>query len=393
LPGAISGHATDANTHEPIEALEVCAYPLHEENEEEWFCAKTDASGQYEIAQVPAGEWGVEFWGRPVGYVIQYWEDKARSSEADPIEVESTPVTGIDAELTPGSEIDGTVRSSGWSGIPLVEVEVCAWSYPEEFLGGCASTDAAGEYAIRGLPPAEYEISFYPWGSNFLSQYYDHKEHPWEADLLPVGEAEVVSGIDADLDVGAEVAGSVFSNATAAPLASIYVCAIEAEVGELQECAETDKKGRYLLGPLPDGNYKIVFSINFEEWYEEEFGGEEDDGYPTQYWNNQTTLAAANVISLASGDFVSGIDARLGPLAPQPLSSGSVQVPLPPSKPLVTKPLPVPLQKHCRKGFKRKKVKGKVRCVRRKKHHHRRHATSSASEAAVPSALRPLFAR
>jgi hypothetical protein len=371
FPGSISGTVTAAMSGDPIAGIEVCAFPLGGEEEEELRCAETDEAGEYEIGNVAPGEWKVEFWGTSLGYVPQYWQDKDHWSEADPVVVESAPVTGIDAALLPGGEIQGTVRSGGAA---LEGVEVCAWGYPNEFFAGCAISNSAGAYALRGLAAAEYEVGFYPEG-NILPQYYDHKAHWWEANLVPVGEEEVVTGIDADLEAGAQIAGSVTSNATGAPLGSIYVCAIGASSGELFECTSTDEEGHYVLEKLPGGSYKVVFSIDFEEWYEEEFGEEEDDGYPTQFWNGQTTLAAANVISLVAGQSATGIDARLGPPASQPSGGGSgpaqVLMPPPVRPPVTTLPIPTPKHKHCRKGFKRKKAKGKVRCVKRKKHRHR----------------------
>lgn len=387
--GAISGTVTDEVSGEPIANLEVCAFSLREEEEEEWRCSETDEAGEYEISDLTAGEWGVEFSGRPLGYVIQYWEDKAHWYEADPVVVESEPVTGIDAQLVRGGEIQGTVKAAT-GGAPIGEVEVCAWGYPGELFAGCTQTNSEGKYALAGLAAAEYEIGFYPWEGNFVNQYYDHEANWWESDLVPVAEGEVVTGIDADLETGATISGTVYSNATGAPLAEIVVCSIEVESGELWNCTQTEGSGRYTLERLAAGSYKVVFSIDFEEWYEEEFGEEEDDGYPTEFWNQQTTLAAANVISLTTGQATSGIDARLGPPASQPSLSGSGSAPVlgpPPVR------LPVPVRKRCRKGFRRKKVKGGSRCVRRKKHPHRRHAGSSASAAALPPAVRPLFAR
>jgi hypothetical protein len=398
FPGAISGTVTDGQTAEPIADLEVCAYPLNgeEEGEEEWRCSETDEAGEYEVTNLAEGEWKVEFWGPPLGYMVQYWQGKGRWSEADPVVVEATALTGIDAELLPGGEVQGTVRAAA-GGATLEEIEVCAWGYPGEFFAGCTLTDSAGEYALRGLSPAEYEIGFYPGeSSGLLAQYYDHKENWWEADLVPVEAEEIVTGIDADLNTGAQISGSVYSDATGAPLSFIYVCSIDAPNKELWDCTETDENGHYVLDRLPGGSYKVVFSIDFEQWYGEEFGGEESDGFPTEFWDNQSTLAAANVISLAPGQSVTGIDAHLGSPASPPSSGGSVtvQVLVPPAAlpaPQGTAPTTAPKHKHCRKGFKRKKVKGKYRCVKRKKHRPRHRAGRAATAAAADTALLPSF--
>lgn len=368
FPGAISGTVTDAGTAEPVADLEVCAFLFEEE--EEWHCAETNSDGEYEIADLPAGEWGVEFWGAPRGYIPQFWDGKERWSEAGPVVVGSTPVTGIDAQLLPGGEIQGTVREAS-GGAPVAEAEVCAWGLAEglgEFFAGCVVPDGTGHYALRGLKAAEYEVAFYPYEGNLVTQFYDHKAHWWEADFVPVAAEEVVTGIDADLEAGAQISGTLYSDATGSPLPFISVCSIEAASGELWGCTQSDEDGRYVLDRLLAGSYKVVFSIDFEQWYEEDFGGEEDDGFPTEFWNNQATLAAANPIALATGQSVTGIDARLGPPPFQP--PAAVVTPPPAATPLA---LPAPKRKHCRKGFKRKKVKGKYRCVKRKKHLRRHH--------------------
>jgi hypothetical protein len=119
---------------------------------------------------------------------------------------------------------------------------------------------------------------------------------------------------------------------------------------------------------LSAGAYKVVFSPELWEFFPgEAFPGEDDDGYPTQFWSNQTTLAAASVLSLGVGGSAGAIDARLGPPGVTP--------------PIVTRLIPKKLTKHptkhprkqCKRGFRHKKVRGKDRCVRAHKHRRRHH--------------------
>ncbi len=373
--GAIAGTVTDAKTAEPIEGVEVCAWTLEEE-----FAGcdiSTSSDGSYVVAGLDPGEYKVEFWPEGLPYEFQFYEGTQSWSKAKPVVVESGETTsGIDAELAPAAGIEGTV-TRGSDGEPVEEVEVCAWPLSEEGFGGCTGTAGDGSYSLSGLEPGEYKVEFWPGftGQNLAYQFYKDRDRWLEADAVLVEAGETTPGIDAELHPGATISGTVSRAATGAPLEEIRVCSVDGPTGQLWICTRTEPNGSYELPFHSKGQYKVVFSVNIAEWFgEEEFIAEEEDGFPNQYWNSQATLAAANVVPLATGQAVSGIDARLGPPAP------TVVVP-----PVVKTPVHHK-RRHCRKGFKRKKVKGKVRCVRRHKHH--RHHRSLAR---IPREQRPLF--
>ncbi|MGN6216501.1 MAG: MSCRAMM family protein [Solirubrobacterales bacterium] len=388
--GSISGTVTDAETAEPVEGVEVCAWPLSFENEEEEFfgpfCEDTDASGEYTLSEVPNGEYEVEFWGVPQGYLIQFYDGEAHGWEADPVTVKDSAVTGIDAELLRGGEIEGTVTRSS-DGEPVEGVEVCAFTAAEEEFAGCELTESNGTYALGDLEPGEYKVEFWPAesGQNLAYQFYDHRDRWEEADVVEVEAGQATGEIDAELEPGALISGTVTSAATGATLREVPVCSIDPPTGQLWICDWTDSSGHYDLPFLSKGEYKVAFSLEFREFFgEEAFPGEENDGYPTQFWNNQSSLATANVIPLATGQSASGIDAHLG------------------TPPAVTPPPTVPpvvhrkKHKHCHKGFVKKKVKGKVRCVKRHKHRHqRRHHRAARLDGfqspLFPGAQRPPF--
>ncbi len=377
--GSIEGTVTGSDTHEGVEGVEVCIYGFETEGEEEFFsdCVFTDSEGTYAIEEVPAGEYEVEFWAEGTGYLSEYYPDF--------VVVGGGAVTGIDAELSRASVIEGTVlRSSDEE--PVEEVEVCAWGIEEEEFGGCTETGFNGTYELE-VPPGEWGVEFWPvfTGQNLTYQYFDHRDRWGEADGVLVEEGETVEEIDADLDPGATISGHVTSAAGGAGLEEILVCAIDATTNELALCTWTFE-GEYELPFLPAGQYKVAFSLDRNEWFGVEFF-EDADGFPTQYWNNQTTLGVANAIPLGVGQAVSGIDARLG----TPSSGGGQSAVIVPPATILPSPIHK-AKKHCRKGFKRKKVKGKYRCVKRKKHRRHHHRRSSARVSATPSgslSLRP----
>jgi hypothetical protein len=385
--GSISGTVTDAGTAEPIEGLEVCLWPF--QGEEPLDCIFTDSAGEYEFSELEAGEYEVEFWGKPLGYIEQFWDGKDHWWESDPIVVGSEPVTGIDAAMVLGGTIEGTVTEAS-GGAPVEEVEVCAWDFVNERYAACAYTEFDGGYALQALPSGEYQIEFWPWEGNLLGQLYDHKYDWSEADVVSVEAGEVVPGIDAELDAGGTISGTVYSAATGTPLKWIYVCSVEAATGELWSCTDTDGEGNYVLDRLFPNSYKVVFSLDFNEFFEEEEFEEEDDGFATQFWNNQTTLAAANPISLSLGQAAAGVDAHLTSstsVVQPPTSGGTTIIIINNTPPAVIRSAGP--HKRCRKGFVRKKVKGKVRCVKRRKHRHHRHRVAARPLAGPATVLDP----
>lgn len=358
--GSIAGTVTDAPTGEPIEGAEVCAEAIEEESN--GACGYTETDGTYFIGGLSAGEYRVWFWGSNQ-YEFEYFDGKKNWDEADPVEVPSGgQATDIDADMDRTATISGTVLATA-DGLGVEEVEACAYPLDpaEETFSQCGYSDADGTYKIKGLVAGNYKVEFWAGftGRDLAWQFYDHKPRYQDADVVSVAEGEWLEGIDADLFPGASIEGHVSSLATGLPLEA-RVCSIEAASGRLITCTWTDEGGAYRLRSLPEGSYKVVFSPELWEFLPDEaLPGEEDDGFPTQFWNGQTTIAAANVLALATGGSATGVDARLG-LSPAPPAATA-----PPARP--------PIRKHrkCRRGYRKKLVRGKRRCV--KVHRHRRH--------------------
>jgi hypothetical protein len=370
IKGAITGPGSV-----PIAEVWACAY-LTEGEEFEESCDFTGSSGTYSIPDLKAGKYIVEFWPESTepSYVGEYYDDKPFWEEADEVEVKEGLVTaGIDAELAEGATIEGEVRAASVSG--AVDALVCA-QIPSGRPEGCAITDLDGTYSLPGLPAGEYKIQFIPAfpTHNLLNQFYDHQSAWEDANVLTIAAGETKTGIDADMEPGAEIRGTVYSAATGAPVAGVPVCALFKDEGEeewlLRECLPTSSTGSYALIQLFTGTYKVVFSPEIgKDIFGEEFE-DERDGYLKQYFNQKTTLAAADPLSLTAPEVRTGIDAHLQPEA----------FPLPKlATPILGKAIR-PLRhrfkarKHCRPGFRKKKVAGKRRCVKVHKHrHHHRH--------------------
>lgn len=360
--GSISGTVVDAGDKAAIEGVEACAAELSEERD--FGCAETDAAGFYEIEDLDPGEYAVDFWPGELSYRYQAYDEKSSWSEADPVVVGIGETSGIDAELQPTAAIQGTVTATE-DGLPVGEVEVCAYEAASEELFDCDYTAGDGTYSIDRLVGGQYKVTFWsgPSDRHLARQFYDRRNRWPEADVVSVAEGETTQGVDADLPPGAVIAGGVARTDNGQPLDDIRVCGIEVLANELSICTWTNEQGHYAIRRFPQGTYKVAFSLDLGEWFWA--APSENDGFPTEFWNEQTTLAAANPILLATAAVAKDIDARLGPVAP---AAPSAAVP-----PASASPPRPPVRRKCRRGFRKKLVRGKRRCVRvHRRHRHRR---------------------
>jgi hypothetical protein len=217
-------------------------------------------------------------------------------------------------------EIGGQVTDSATNGA-LAGIEVCAYTFESEaFEEGvletetagspseCASTNADGYYAISDLPSGGYAVEFSSpaeSGLNYVTQYYDGKASPEEAQAVAVAAGELTSGIDAELQEGGRVAGRVTSAATSAALEHVLVCALPSD-GFESGCAFTNADGEYTISALAGGPYKLGFVAA---------------GYAAQFYDDKPTYSAAQSVLVNAADTTPGIDAALTP-APTPASLG-----------------------------------------------------------------------
>ena len=368
--GGIGGTVTEEGGG-PVAGVSVCAESIGVTAEEDFGCDETRTDGTYEILGLEPGEYAVEFWPRELNYAWQYYDGKHSWKEATPVTVASGNVTtGIGAVLEAGATISGTVTSAA-TGQPVREVEACAIVVGEGFAG-CAATATNGTYTIERLAPGEYEVYFYAeyTGQNLLSQKY-------AGGTITLGTGEARTGINAALQTGGQIQGTVRSAATNSGLAGVKVCLTEAAALRTLGCLSTGSSGAYGFYGVWSASFKVVFSPELSDLIgaeaseypesEEEFR----DSYPTQWWNGQGSFAAATPISVTAPATVTGIDALLGtPPTSTPATTSSPPVTAVPKK----------RPPRCRHGFVRRKVKGKVRCVRRHKpvrHHHKKHRRHS----------------
>ena len=314
----IAGVVTDASTHAGIVGIEVCASALNAEPVEgPERCAQTTSGGVYSLSGLESGRYRVEF-STPtqseLNYVTQYYNGASTPGGATPVTVsEATGATGIDAALKAGGRITGRVTDAS-TGAPIGEIVVCAIRSPFEGIK-CASTHANGEYSIASLAGGQYMVVFSTQlgrNLNYITQYYNGQLSQLGATQVEVRAEGTTAGIDAALQAGGQISGTVTDASSGAAIPKAFVCALSL-LPEVTECAFTNEVGHYLISGLPSANYQVRFSAG--------------RGYLVQYYNAKYSRAEASVLGVFAGELKTGIDAAMQSVpAALPLNTGAPAV-------------------------------------------------------------------
>jgi hypothetical protein len=366
LPAAAAASGTISGRVTPVEVAhetEVCVVEVSISR----LCTYPQADGTYAMTGIPLGAIKVEFLpSYRSQYVPQFYNHARTLAEATSITLtaQGSGVGNVDAELEFGGVIEGKVTAAV-GGASLAGVEVCAIEAVKKVPNGCGFTNAAGEYHLGALPVGAYKVGFWGHGASaeYAPSYYHEASTLATATPISVNAGAVRAGIDASLAEGAKVLGTVRAAAGGSALAEIPVCLFAGSAITPTQCTYSEGSGAYSLVGIPGGSYQVGFSLGSAEIGGEEVSSE-DDGYLTQYYPLVPNRSEGQVLMLGTGQVATGVDGSL--LAPPP------PAPAPPA-PVVTNSIvaapltiaePKPKTTGCKKGYKKKRVKGKVRCVK-----------------------------
>jgi hypothetical protein len=160
-------------------------------------------------------------------------------------------------------EIHGKVTDH--LGEPIAGIVVCAEGINSLVDGECDwDTDAEGEYSIGGLQASSYRVGFHVESDpslNYVQQWYSGKAHPEEADPVELAEGESRE-VNAELQIGGEIRGTVADRETDLPIEGVQVCARLLgffQNGEVGYCGRSDAAGEFVVKNLGTGQYRLEF--------------------------------------------------------------------------------------------------------------------------------------
>ena len=301
--GSISGTVTDEDTGVPLPDICVCVY----HTSGYWAgCGRTDSAGMYCVGGLASGDYKVEFYdcSSAVRYVSEWYNDKPDYDSADLVTVTlGSETTGIDAALAVGGSISGTVTDDATAD-PLSNI--CVNVYDASHNGaGYGYTDSSGEYKVGGLPSGDYKVAFVDCSSpvRYLSEWYNDKPDFDSADLVHVIAGSVTAPVDAALAVGGSISGTVTGEDTGAGLPDICVNVYDYDTSwHWMGSGYTDSSGKYSVGRLPSGEYKVEF------WD----CSSRDPGYPSEWYDDKPDFDRADLVHVTVGSVTTGINAALG---------------------------------------------------------------------------------
>ena len=267
--GGISGMVTTQGPGTPIVSAPILVYTQAGALAA---ATTTDGSGQYTVANLPAGSYYV-FTSVAAGTINEVYNNvqcpascvTVLLAQGTLIPVAAgTTVPGINFALEPTGGISGTViNASTLQPIPFATVSL--YSAAGASAGG-GITNASGVYTITGLKNGTYYLAAGVTG--YIAEIYDDVPCPslcTGAAAAQLGTPVVVTapatttGRDFALTTGATISGTVTGDG--GPLVGVLVFAV-APAGNLGGIGITGIEGTYSVAGLPPGAYYVLTSNN-----------------------------------------------------------------------------------------------------------------------------------
>jgi 5-hydroxyisourate hydrolase-like protein (transthyretin family) len=216
--------------------------------------------------------------------------------------------TGIDAALAGNGRIAGTIRNAATGApIPGAWVQLCG-----ENICRDTSTAADGTYLSEFVPPGSYRAQ--AGATGYRTRYHRDAETRETADLVTVTVETTAAGIDIALPDLGHITGRVTDAATGQPLQGVMV----RKVGTTTPTAWTGSDGRYDLGGLATGVYRLLFTdpqTHYAPWTSEQITVTEGQSATRDAQLEHYGYLSGRVTAAESGAPLGGIEARAGSTA------------------------------------------------------------------------------
>jgi outer membrane protein OmpA-like peptidoglycan-associated protein len=260
----------------------------------------TASDGAYTISGLAPGSYGVTFTPGCGGgdFATQWYNGEASGTQSAPgtlvAVTAASPVTGINATMSTGTSISGTVSAQA-GGADLAGICVNAFSVGGANSAGTAATSAAdGTFTIEGLLPGNYGVEFSAGscGGSYVTQWYNDTltGAPSQSGALAVSTSGVpaTTNINAAMSPSTSISGTVSAAVSGAEIANMCVWAYPVGGGAPVK-ATTAVDGMYLISGIAAGSYVV-------EFYTYPCGGR---SYVAQWYNDTPTGAPSQSGAMA----------------------------------------------------------------------------------------------
>jgi hypothetical protein len=231
------------------------------------------------------------------GPLVGQWSGGVSSqAQATAVPVTNVHRSTFNQALPLGGAISGTVTSQ--AGVPLPDI--CVWPTP---AGGpwIQSTSSTGYYRIGGLPQGSVQVEFSDCSGAgpYATQWYAGQPTAATAQPVPVEPGETTTGVDATMQLGGSISGSVTG-----PDGVVNGVLVTAFLPSGRPVATgVVSAGTYTLSNVPPGTYEVEFQSP------RSFGNQ--PRYVTQWWKGASSQASATPVELSAGGSATGINATL----------------------------------------------------------------------------------
>jgi hypothetical protein len=286
----ISGTVLEANTGQPPTGACVYAYRDSDGSLAAGTCIDLQ-TGAYTIDGLEAG----------VAYRIQvssgapypqemWWPGGPTINDAQAVVAPAT----VDVSLPLAGTLVGTLMRS--DGSPVADEFVTVFlADREEAFGRSTTTGADGSWRIGDLYPTAYKVAF---GGAY--QAFAFGKSDWaSADTVAVAAGATVR-VDDTLFLPASISGTVRDESTGGPVEGVCLSLenVDPNGGGGWSGGCTDASGAYRADAVVPGDYRVLFH-------------DPQGRFAAEYYDNTTDAASAEVVSVARGAQVAGIDAAL----------------------------------------------------------------------------------
>jgi 5-hydroxyisourate hydrolase-like protein (transthyretin family) len=325
--GTITGTVTNAATGAPLPNVGLQAFTRVGGSNIFVSNAQTNASGVYTLGGLPTGNYFVFTTGGGGGVVNELYDNilcplTCTSIMQSGVEVPVTlnqPTTGRDFAMEFGGSIAGVVTSQT-TGNPLQNVSVTVVTRAGTTLPTrSATTNASGQYIIRGLPAGTYWLytSFAPGGH--VNEIHDDipcvggcsaSQAVASGAAIALSHNDAVAGKDFALQVGGGISGTVRSAATGNPITDDLSVQLYAQSGTSRIFVTStgiNGSGAFSFSGLAAGTYYLATSGMFHGHRNEAYDNVPCFGSSCSF----AALNSATPVAVSLGAVTSGRDFAL----------------------------------------------------------------------------------